>query len=101
MFADLGEVRNRSKRVALIFVLAQILSCIPLLLASDSAVTRMAEGTESGAAPTLVIGFMGGFVHSDDLRHSEAHLPSISGTSTATACAWRCSKTGKDRRLIG
>ncbi len=31
MFADLGEARNRPKGTVIIFVLAQILSCIPLL----------------------------------------------------------------------
>jgi hypothetical protein len=33
-----------------------------------------AKTRKSGAAPTLVIGFVGGFVHSDDLRHSEPQI---------------------------
>jgi hypothetical protein len=33
-----------------------------------------AKTRRSGAVPTLVIGFVGGFVHSDDLRHSEPQI---------------------------
>lgn len=75
MLAGLGQTRNFSKR-AIIPVLAQILGCILLFLNSHSALaqSQVAEGIWNEARPTLVIGFMGGFVHSDDLRHSEAQL---------------------------
>jgi hypothetical protein len=50
--------------------------CALLVLYSGTAraQVRNAAATELNARPTLVIGFMGGFVHSDDLRHSEAQL---------------------------
>lgn len=33
-----------------------------------------AVGTKGESTPTLVVGFVGGFVHSDDVRHSEVQL---------------------------
>jgi len=39
-----------------------------------AAQTQIATSTASGATPTLVVGFVGGFVHSNDLRHSEVQL---------------------------
>jgi pimeloyl-ACP methyl ester carboxylesterase len=36
--------------------------------------TQFAASSSSGAIPVLVIGFVGGFVHSNDLRHSEVQL---------------------------
>jgi len=41
--------------------------------AADAAPQPMASGTNA-SAPVIVIGFVGGFVHHDDLRHSEVQL---------------------------
>jgi len=82
MLPDLGQsIRSNGKinrgRCANTLAVLQPIVCILLLLSADSA---LAQGQLSLAtdphtpAPTLVIGFMGGFVHSDDLRHSEAQL---------------------------
>jgi len=35
---------------------------------------QLAAPKESEASPALVIGFVGGFVHSDDLRHAEVQI---------------------------
>lgn len=40
----------------------------------DSDDHEEAKTRESGAAPILVIGFVGGFVHSDDFRYSEPQI---------------------------
>jgi len=45
--------------------------CIVVLLIPYSTAPQTRD---SGVAPTLVIGFVGGFVHSDDLRNSEAQI---------------------------
>ena len=77
------SIRSRSNakanrgRSANILAVLQPIVCVLLLLSADSALGqgRLALATDPYApAPTLVIGFMGGFVHTDNLRHSEAQL---------------------------
>ena len=77
------SIRSRSNakishgRSANILAALQPIVCVLLLLSADSALGQgqPALATDPYApTPTLVIGFMGGFVHSDDLRHSEAQL---------------------------
>src|SRR5579862_8778465 len=41
---------------------------------STLAQVRAPVATQANPPPTLVVGFMGGFVHADDLRHSETQL---------------------------
>jgi hypothetical protein len=61
---------------ALFFTIIQVLICTGVLLSSPHAAaqTQLAPPTESEASPALVIGFVGGFVHSDDLRHAEVQV---------------------------
>lgn len=61
--------------LAITSAVIEVVVCALLILSSGSAraQVRTAIATEP-SPPTLVIGFMGGFVHSDDLRHSEAQL---------------------------
>src|SRR5229473_1358855 len=61
---------------ALFLTIIQVLICSAVLLSSHHAVaqTQLPASTESEASPALVIGFVGGFVHSDDLRHAEVQL---------------------------
>jgi hypothetical protein len=62
--------------LAITSAVVEALVCALLILNSGFALAqfRTAVAAEPNASPTLVIGFMGGFVHSDDLRHSEAQL---------------------------
>jgi len=61
--------------VALVFTIIQILLCT-VLFSPHRAIgqTQVAALRETDASPELVIGFVGGFVHSDDLRHSEVQI---------------------------
>jgi hypothetical protein len=67
---------SHTRGLAITSVLVEVALCALLVLDSGSvlAQARSAVPTQADAPPTLVIGFMGGFVHSDDLRHSEAQL---------------------------
>jgi len=61
--------------VALVFVAIQVLGGSLVLLNSHCAVAESSSlSGKPGALPALVIGFVGGFVHSDDLRHSEVQI---------------------------
>ncbi len=82
MLRELGQsIRSNGKinsgRCTNTLAVLQSIVCILLVLSTGSALAQgqLALATDSHTpAPTLVIGFMGGFVHSDDLRHSEAQL---------------------------
>lgn len=84
MFSEGGELTrsyseaelNRHIRGSITSALVKVVISALLALNSGSAWAQVhtAVATEPNAPPTLVIGFMGGFVHSDDLRHSEAQL---------------------------
>jgi hypothetical protein len=71
-----AELRRRSSGLAITSAVIEVVMCALLVLHSGPALAqvRTAIATERNAPPTLVIGFMGGFVHSDDLRHSEVQL---------------------------
>jgi len=64
----------RSRRAAVVLVL---LICINLsakaAYSADAAPQPIASGGHA-SAPVIVVGFVGGFVHRDDLRHSEVQL---------------------------
>jgi len=63
------------KRLSRPSIVLQVLTCV--LVFSAVNVLAQNEPHESAAnkpAPTLVVGFVGGFVHRNDLRHSEVQL---------------------------
>jgi pimeloyl-ACP methyl ester carboxylesterase len=62
---------HRPLRTVLVFALGGV-----LLIAGYRAIAETVSPSTADAdsAPMLVIGFVGGFVHSDDLRHSEPQL---------------------------
>jgi len=68
--------RRHTKQLTLRAVLLPIVGFSLLLFHANAVMAQTDSPAATGAsnAPTLVIGFMGGFVHSDDLRHSEAQL---------------------------
>lgn len=66
---------NDRKRLSLLVIVLQAVGCV--LLFSAVNVLAQNEPRDSAAskpAPTLVVGFVGGFVHRNDLRHSEVQL---------------------------
>ena len=62
--------------VVVLFTIIQGLVCTTVLLSSHLAVAQMqlAGPKPSDVSPPLVIGFVGGFVHRDDLRHAEVQI---------------------------
>jgi hypothetical protein len=54
-----------------IWILILILTLLP---SQPAAAQTLQASIENDAAPALVVGFVGGFVHSDDLRHSEVQI---------------------------
>jgi len=67
-----STVPKRVER-ALIGVIVQIFACTMMLFTPESAAAQtLVPAPSTGAvSPTLIVGFVGGFVHKDDLRHSE------------------------------
>jgi hypothetical protein len=56
-------------------IVLQVLTGVLLFSAANVlAQNELHESAASKPAPTLVVGFVGGFVHRDDLRHSEVQL---------------------------
>jgi len=56
-------------------IVLRVLTCVLVFSAvSVLAQNEAHESTASKPAPILVVGFVGGFVHRDDPRHSEVHL---------------------------
>lgn len=69
--------RHRSEiLVVLLFAIIQVLLFTTVLFSSHRAVaqTQLAALSQSAASPALVVGFVGGFVHSDDRRHAEVQV---------------------------
>jgi hypothetical protein len=61
--------------LSLTFAVFSVLACtVVVLTPKASAQTECSDSTKGIATPALVVGFMGGFVHSDDLRHSEVQI---------------------------
>jgi len=77
--ACVGAVRGRTVPTRLWVVLALLLLFLfanlsaPALSADKVSQPMLAAGT-SNSTPMIVVGFVGGFVHHDDLRHSEVQL---------------------------
>jgi hypothetical protein len=54
----------------------QLVACLAVVICTALGQSQAQSPTEveAQAAPAIVIGFVGGFVHSDDTRHSEVQL---------------------------
>jgi len=63
-------------RVLVLFTIIPGFVCTTVLLSSHLVVAQMQLATpkQSDASPALVVGFVGGFVHSDDPRHAEVQI---------------------------
>ncbi len=59
-----------------LFKIIQLFAWTAVLLSSYLAVAQvqLAAPKQSDASPALVVGFVGGFVHNDDLRHAEVQI---------------------------
>lgn len=68
--------RSQVERVTARFVLivATAVSFVLVLHSRGVAEPTQYAATPSDSSPALVVGFVGGFVHSDDLRHSEVQI---------------------------
>ena len=63
------------KRMSRVQLSAQVIACTLLLFSSGKGLAQNPrDHSTRKSTRTLVIGFVGGFVHSDDLRHSEVQL---------------------------
>jgi len=61
--------------LSLAFAVFQVLTCsVVMLTPKGSAAQTSTDSTKGILTPAVVVGFMGGFVHSDDLRHSEVQI---------------------------
>jgi DNA-directed RNA polymerase specialized sigma24 family protein len=72
-----NQLRQHSETVVtLVFAIIHVLGFAAALLSSGPAVAQaqLPSSTRSEAAPVLVIGFVGGFVRTDDFHHSDLQL---------------------------
>lgn len=61
--------------LSLAFAICQVVTCsVVVLTPKGSSAQTSSDSTKGIRTPALVVGFMGGFVHSDDLRHSEVQI---------------------------
>jgi hypothetical protein len=69
-------VAERCRRLIGTLMILQFAGCLALASNAGRAVaqTRSAKPTGSQLAPNFVVGFVGGHVHNNDLRHSEVQL---------------------------
>jgi hypothetical protein len=67
---------HRMTWLSLALAVVPVLSCSFIVLTPEGCVaqTESADSTKGIVAPALVVGFLGGFVRSDDLRHSEVQI---------------------------
>ena len=67
---------HSERLVATALVIALIFGVVAVLLNPQRAAAQaqLAASRKIDTAPALVVGFMGGFVHVDDVRHSEAQI---------------------------
>ena len=72
----MGALGLRARQLGLVVVLFEVFGSALLFSVSQRAAAQTGRqlGNDVSTPPTLVIGFTGGFVHSDDLRHSEPQL---------------------------
>ncbi len=57
-----------------VLIVTALLSLVVVLHSQGAAEQSQYASTANGAPPALVVGFVGGFVHSNDLRHSEVQI---------------------------
>ncbi len=57
-----------------VHISAHVIACAILLFSADKGLAQKPHDFVSNSIPSLVIGFVGGFVHSNDLRHSEVQM---------------------------
>jgi hypothetical protein len=61
--------------LSLTFGIVQLLAGSLVVLSPNSSVAQpLSRSTNRMATPAVVVGFVGGFVHTDDLRHSEVQI---------------------------
>jgi hypothetical protein len=67
---------ERCKGMSRVHVIAQFIACLLLLSSPHKGLAQQQAqySARTKSAQTLVIGFVGGFVHGDDLRHSEVQI---------------------------
>ncbi|HXW90306.1 MAG TPA: hypothetical protein VEK33_07145 [Terriglobales bacterium] len=72
----IASIVDRSKPVSRVPVVMLLLACTSLLFSANQAPaqTHISKAAETEPASALVMAFVGGFVHSDDLRHPEVRL---------------------------
>ena len=63
-----------SRHRAVVWVLLIFINFSAKAAHSADAAAQPIASSASGSAPVIVVGFVGGFVHHDDLRHSEVQL---------------------------
>jgi len=70
------EDRRLVRLLSRTFGIVPVLACCVVVLSPNCSVAQpeVPDSTNRPAAPAVVIGFVGGFVHTDDLRHSEVQL---------------------------
>jgi len=70
------EDRRLVGLLSLTFGIVQVLACSVVVLSPNCSVAQpeVADSTNRLAPPAVVVGFVGGFVHTDDLRHSEVQI---------------------------
>src|ERR1700745_4194778 len=64
----------RSRRWAAVWLLLIFMNFSPKAAYSADAAAQPIALSANASAPVIVVGFVGGFVHRDDLRHSEVQL---------------------------
>jgi hypothetical protein len=70
------EDRRLFRLLSLTFAVVQILACSVVVLSPNCSLAQpeVPHSTNRVAVPAIVVGFVGGFVHTDDLRHSEIQM---------------------------
>jgi len=70
------EDRRLVRFLSLSFGMVQLLCCCVVVFSPNCSVAQpeVPHSTNRRAAPAVVVGFVGGFVHTDDLRHSEVRI---------------------------
>jgi hypothetical protein len=84
------QLHHHSETVAtLVFLIIHVLGFAAALLSPGPAVAQaqLPSSTRSEAAPVLVIGFVGGFVRSDDFHHSDLQLARQLQATTSDSAA--------------
>jgi hypothetical protein len=69
-----GRSQDKKAGVRFVLMVAALTSIVVLLHVQSAAEQPQHALSASDASPALVVGFVGGFVHSDDLRHSEVQI---------------------------